>query len=239
MGLAGALTLAIGPLAASAGGARCWLDHGAVVVSAAYGAIADDFVLDLSRPRSTLHDTVAQAHDITGAAARYPLRLAGEPLGVAEMDVANLDAKTRRFDTSIAGIIGLDVLARFDIFLDLRHGDCRLQLIPARGAPRTGIPSLGAELSDGRAVRRGLFAVDTGETSSQVVGSSLAQAPPEGGASVRLRAAVVSGALYEQVEAEPSYAAMADGLQGALGTGIWSGGRLGIRGTEVRFRPGR
>ena len=210
-----------------------------MVVSAAYGAIADDFVLDLSRPRSTLHDTVAQAHDITGAAAEAPLRLAGESLGVVEMEVANLDAKTRRLDTSIAGIIGLDVLARFDISLDLRHGGCTLQLTPALGAPRTAVPSIEAELSDGMGVRRGLFALDTGESSSQVVGSSLAQTPPEGGAPVRLRAAVVSGALYEQVEAAPADAAVDDRRQGALGTGIWAGGKLEIRGSEVRFRPGR
>ena len=232
------MILAIGPSAASAGRARCWLDHGAVVVSAAYGSIADDFVLDLSRPHSTLHDTVAQAHDITGEATQAPLRLAGEPLGVLDMNVANLDAQTRRFDTSIAGIIGLDALARYDITLDLRDGECRLQLAPARGPARSVVPSLKAELSDGRDARLGRFAIDTAEASSHIVGSSLAKSPPEGGAPVRLRAAVVSGALYEQVEAAPADAAAADGLQGALGTGIWAGGKIEIRGDAASFTPG-
>lgn len=224
---------------ASAGEARCWLDHGAVVVSAAYGAIADDFMLDLSRPRSVLHDTVAHAHDITGDATRAPLQLAGESLGVVGMAVANLDAQTRRFDTSVAGVIGLDALEAFDITLDLRRGDCRLRMTRGRGAPRAAFPSLNATISDGRSVQAGLFAIDTAEASSHVLNSSLAQALPEGGAPVRLRAVVASGSLYEQVEAAPADTAPAEGLQGALGTAIWAGGKLEIRGEAVRFTPGR
>ena len=234
---------ALGVLLSSAGGAsagvtRCWLDHGAVVAPAAFGDIAGDFIIDLSRPASALHDTRANADGITSDVAHRPLALAGERIPDLGLAVVDLDAETRAFDTVINGVIGWDVLGRYAVELDLRGGRCRLRLAPAdstvrrpgaslRLAPVDGAPAVRAAVTDGVSAREGLFLIDTGQEAVRVAGASLSRprAGKDKDAPVQLRAASVGGVLVEQVPAavmNPS----APGVAGALGLSVWRGGVL-------------
>ena len=155
---------------ARAGEARCWYENGALVVPAALGAIAGDFVLDTSAPRTQLHDTIAMAAGETGGSVTADLRLAGERVAGLDVAVSDLDARSVGFATTIVGVIGADALRRFVI--DITFAPCRVVLHPRqptpwRGAQRlrltdvAGVPAVRAEVSDGTRARRGLFAVDT------------------------------------------------------------------------------
>lgn len=224
---------------ARAGATRCWLDHGALVAPAAFGDIAGDFIIDVSRPASALHDTRAGADGIATDAARGPLTLAGERTDDLDLPVMDLDARTRPFDTVINGVIGWDVLGRYAVRLDLRRGGCRLRLSRARRIARRagalplvevgGAPAIPAAVSDGVNARSGLFLIDTGQEEVSVADARLSR--PRSGkdkdAPVRLRAASLGGVLVENVPGavmEP----LVGGVAGALGLSVWRGGVLDL-----------
>jgi hypothetical protein len=253
-GLSGAAVLCalLAPAFARAGVTRCWLDHGAVVAPAAFGDIAGDFIIDLSRPVSALHATRANMDGITADAARRPLTLAGERIADVSLAVVDLDAQTRSFDTVINGALGWDVLGRYAVELDLRGGRCRLSLAPAgrmvrrRGARLPlaqigGAPAVRATVTDGIDAKEGLFLIDTGQEAVRVSEARLSrpQAGKDKDAPIRLRAASVGGALVEQAPA-----AILDsptpGVAGTLGLAIWRDGLLRldpVRGQAVFWSP--
>ena len=158
-----------------AGEAPCWVDNGAVLVSAAIGDIAGDFILDLSAPQSQLHVTTAQADGFGDSGAMAgPLRLAGERLP-ARLTVAELDARTLGYPSTIDGLIGADTLAGWVV--DVRLAPCRLTLrrrAPPLRAARLpivwigGVPTLPASITDGRRGLAGRFAIDTGSAGVRV-----------------------------------------------------------------------
>ncbi len=119
-----ALVLVAG--AARAGQTRCWFENGALVVPAAFGAIAGDFILDVSAPKSQLHVTRAESAGIVGDKASGDLKLAGERLGGFDMEVADLDTRSRGFTTNIAGVLGADALAPFTV--DIDFSPCKVRL---------------------------------------------------------------------------------------------------------------
>jgi hypothetical protein len=237
--LGGALTAG----GARAGEARCGYENGALVVPAALGNIAGDFVLDASAPRSALHDTIAMAAGLTGETVTDDLRLAGEGVTGLEAAVQDLDARWVGFPTTIVGVIGADVLARYVV--DIDFAPCRIALRrkpPAlwRGAARlrvtmvAGVPAVTAEVSDGTAVRRGLFAVDTASAGVRLdpteaafsrpladgVDPALRFRPP-----ARLAALAVAGEVFTQTPAG-LLEAPAPPLAGAIGDAVWSRFRM-------------
>ncbi len=215
-------TLALcGP--ARAGSTRCWIDQGAVVVAAAFGDIAGDFVVDIGAPVSALHVTAANAHGITSESVELPLTLAGRRLASARMKVVDLDGLPP-IDTNIAGVIGADVLSRYPV--TIQFAPCRLTWGTAKvawGALRlpvtlaNGAPTLAAELTDGVTVRDRSMIVSTGRTETLVPAAFLSRILKAGSSPpVRLRAVVVGGRLLEQVPA-----GVAQGVSGSIGTGVW------------------
>jgi hypothetical protein len=155
---------------ALAGETACWFENGAVVAPAALGDIAGDFVIDLSAPRTLLHLDVAQGAGFTDTALTLPVRVAGQRVQAAPVTVANLDYRAVGFSTPILGVIGADVLDRYEVTLDF--APCRLRLrSPGAtsgrqdGALRVvmvgGIPTIAAAASDGFKGLRGPFALDT------------------------------------------------------------------------------
>jgi hypothetical protein len=226
---------------ARAGETRCWLDQGAVVAAAAFGDVAGDFIIDLSRPVSALHVTRANLDGVDADAVEGPLEFAGQRIAALKLPVVDLDPQTHAFDTSINGIIGWDVLGRYAVTLDLRRGGCRFALSPRRGRPTrtgrglamvavSGAPAFRAAIADSRTSRSGLFWIYTGGMESRIAGAGLAGPIPAGGAPVRLRAVSIAGVLFEEVPAlpDPSVGPAA----GAIGTTIW-------RGALIRIDPAR
>ena len=126
-----------------------------MVAAASFGDIAGDFIIDVGAPASELHVTRANADGIDGAGAMRPLVLAGRRLAAVRMTVADLDAMPQT-DTSIAGIIGADVLARYRMTIAFspcrltwgratwRHGALRLPV-----TVRDGVPTVQARVTDG------------------------------------------------------------------------------------------
>ena len=172
-------------------GAACRIDHGALVASAAFGAIAGDFLVDLSAPVSLLHDTRAGLEGIVTPSAVGVLTVAGRDIPATTLTVADLDARTGGFDTVINGVIGVDVLSRYVVEID--PAPCRIRLIGrSRGArPRpsrlavemtAGRPLVAARITDGVRVRSGLFALDTAAWPTTLYGDRLSREPPEAGA---------------------------------------------------------
>ena len=232
--LAAILILMAGP--ALGGESRCWLENGALVAPAAFGDIAGDFIIDLSAPRSLLHVTAARLAGLAGDTAQGPLRIAGERIAGARLDVADLDARTGSFITSIAGVIGADLLAGFVI--DIQPSPCRLTLYRKtpprmRGAVRLslrqvgGAPAVRAGISDGAESRFGWFAIDTASEGVRVAGAKLTRAPPDGADAgsrtsppARLRALSLGGRLFEETPAG-LMAPAPPGLDGAVGLAVW------------------
>ena len=225
------LLVAFAAGSARASGTRCWFEGGAVVIPAAFGDIAGDFILDLSAPRSLLHATRAQSDGIEATAASRDLRVAGKRVDDVTMDVVDLDARTKTFTTSIAGVLGADVASRFVV--DIRFAPCRVILYrraPTRlaGAIRLktwrvdGVAAIRAAVSDGVRTRAGLFAIDTGASATRVAGATLSRTPAAGHAPpIRLRGLSVAAAIFEQIpaalmEGNPT------GLDGAIGSAVWS-----------------
>jgi len=238
--VAAALALAVisaAALPAIAGETRCWVDNGAVVVPALLGDIAGDFILDLSAPHSQLHLTTAQSHGLDDAAeTEGPLILASERIP-ARLAIADLDDRGWGFATNIDGVLGADVLAGYVV--DLGFAPCRLTL--RRRAPAAtvlsslplttiaGIPTVSASIFDGRKMRTGHFAIDTGAAglrlSADVARFSRLSArvdplsrdrPP-----ARLAALSMGGAVLPNQRAALEIGAP-DGVLGGVGTDVWS-----------------
>ena len=130
--------LALSFLAASGGSAlagqtACWFENGAVVVPAAIGEVAGDYVLDLSAPHTLLHETTAQRAGFADTALSLPVRLAGQRTAATPVTVRDLDYRGVGFFTPIVGVIGADILERYVVTLDF--APCRLSL-EALGADR-------------------------------------------------------------------------------------------------------
>jgi hypothetical protein len=256
------LSLALAVLAASVGTARagetrCWVDRGVLVAPAAFGDIAGDFILDLSAPKSVLHVDVALGDGIAAPQATRPLRLAGETAH-ATLQVASLDARSLGLPSTINGLIGADVLARYVV--DIRFNPCRLRLWRGR-PPRLhaiatlpiemadGVPSIRATISDGRTALAGRFAIDTGTAAMRLSGqvAALSHAPDKGvdpasrlDPPARLDALGLAGAAERRLPA-----ALEDdlppSLAGGIGVAAWSRYEVRIdlrRGLLQLARPG-
>ncbi len=236
-----AFALAMASLATSAargGEARCWLDRGAVVVSARAGDIAGDFLLDLSAPASALETDVAAAHGVGGPIWRQTLWL-GRTRRPVTFAVRPLDARTLGLPTTLNGLIGADAVAG-DV-ADLRVAPCRLEVWRGRAPWRRalawlplrvvgGVPAVQATVSDG--VRRvtGLFAIDTG-TAGVRLSPDLARLDrqPSSGADpasrlappARLADLTLGRRVFHDVPAAIE-SAPTPGLAGTIGTAVWS-----------------
>jgi hypothetical protein len=243
--VAAALALSVVSAAARtawAGESECWLDNGAVVAPAVLaqpglGDITGDFILDLSAPRSQLHQTTAQSDGLGDATeARGALTLAGAHIA-ATFAVADLDDRQWGFPTSLNGLIGADVLAGYVV--ELRFSPCRLTLrrrAPAATAIATlpvtmvaGVPTIGASIFDGTKRRRGQFAIDTGAAGVRIAASHARfsrlsarvdplsrDRPP-----ARLAALSLGGLEFRNQPAALQEGAPA-GLLGGIGTDVWS-----------------
>ena len=236
-----AISIAAHP--ARAGETQCWTDNGAVVVPAAFGDIAGDFILDLSAPHSQLHLTTAQSDGMGDATqAQGALTLAGEKIA-ANLAVANLDDRQWGFPTTLNGLIGADILAGYVV--ELRFAPCQLTLW--RRAPQAanaeatlpvtmvgGIPTVSATITDGAKARSGQFAIDTGASGVRIVAARarfsrlsarvdpLSRDQPP----ARLAALSLGGRVFQDQPAALQQDAP-DGLLGGIGTDVWS--RYGLR----------
>jgi hypothetical protein len=221
--------------AAPAGETRCWIDKGALVAPAAFGDIAGDFLIDLSAPASALHVTRAQEGGLEGEAATRDLVIAGRRLAGVALPIVDLDARTAKFDTTINGVIGADLLRRFVVEID--PSPCRMRLLRRRPAAwrrsvrlsireAGGRPLVPARITDGAQIRTGLFAIDTADWATLVAGARLSRPPAaEAPAPVRLRAVEVAGRLFEQVPAA-AQPPRNEEAAGAVGMAVWSRWRL-------------
>ncbi len=214
------------------GEVRCWIDRGALVAPALFGDIAGDFLIDLSAPASALQDTRAGLDGVSAASATSNLTLAGQTVREFPMAVADLDARTRGFETVINGIVGADFLARFIVEIDpspcrirlvrqtarRRHGSTRLAVTMASGRPLVA-----ARITDGARIRSGLFALDTAEWPTTLFGDRLSRAGPAAAPPpARLRAMTLAGRLFEQVPAVVAAAPDVGVARGALGLSVLS-----------------
>jgi len=240
LGLA-VLTLGLAWLAgatSSAGGTQCWLDRGVLVVPAALGDIAGDFILDLSAPRSELHLTTALAAGIEAPVDVAALHLAAETLEGSRFEVVSLNARTWGFPTNIVGVIGADVLAPYVV--DIAFNPCRLTLWrgrapPIAGAfvlpirPLGGVPTVAAAVFDRHVGLSGWFAIDTGSAGVRISDASAAYSRAAAGDDwawrldppARLASLSLPDALLTDVRAalQPS---APPGLLGGIGTDVWS-----------------
>ena len=233
-----AVVASAGTGAAHAGETRCWVDRGVLVVPAAFGDIAGDFILDLSSPKSVLHVDDALGEGIETPQTTGTLRFAGETAS-ATLQVASLDDRTLGLPSTVVGLIGADALA--DYVVDIRFAPCRVRLwrgrAPAFHATATlaitmadGVPTIPATISDGHTALAGRFVIDTGTAamrlSSTVV--ALARAPAKGvdpasrlAPPGRLDALGLAGGVQRRLPA-----ALADDLPptltGGIGTAVWS-----------------
>ena len=241
-----ALILAAG--AARAGETGCWLDHGAIVVPAAFGDIAGDFLLDAATPKSALHVTVANSFGVTSETMRADLRLAGARLPAFEMKVADLDVQARPRTAGLAGVIGADALAGY--VTEITTAPCRVKLTRRAGRPWPvraqmrwvgGAMAVKAAVSDGPTSRAGWFAVATGAPGVTVAQATLTRDPPTGAdpdwPPARLRALSIGGLIFEQVPAGATADAPA-GLSGAIGEEVWHGRPLRLDPRHGRLELG-
>jgi hypothetical protein len=112
--------------AARAGETACWFENGAVVAPAVIGDMAGDYVIDLSAPRTLLHETKAQMEGILEPELPLRVEVAGLKAQAVSVKVADLDARGAGFVTPIAGVIGMDVLAGHSVEIDFAA--CRLRI---------------------------------------------------------------------------------------------------------------
>jgi hypothetical protein len=220
-----------GVLARSPGWAPCWLDRGALVVSAAFGEIAGDFLLDPATSESQVHETRAQMARLGSGVVTRDLRIAGRLASRTPMRVADLDVRTRDFDTTVNGVIGADVIGRFT--MDIRWRPCGVRLWSARPGPprgssrialvrRDGLGLVPAIATDGLTIRQGDFAIETADWASRIADATLSRPPVAKSrpAPARLRAMEVAGELFEEV---PANLAGADDVSaGAIGAAVWT-----------------
>jgi hypothetical protein len=221
---------------ADAGEAACSLDNGAVIVPAALGNIAGDFILDLSAARSQLHDTRAQGEGLTETEVRAPLRLAGETIP-ADFAVADLDARELGFPTALNGLIGADSLKGHVI--DLAITPCRIRLSRKATGARlgatlpirwiAGTPAVWASISDGCTGLAGWFAIDTGAAGVRLSSAiaHLSRSPKDVDASsrdhppARIAALGFAGRVFRNTPAALETDLPAP-LLGSLGAAVWS-----------------
>jgi hypothetical protein len=244
------VSAAAGADAAHAGETRCWVDRGVLVVPAAFGDVAGDYILDLASPKSVLHVDDALGEGIETPQTTATLRVAGETENVT-LQVASLDARTLGLPSTVVGLIGADVLARYVV--DIRFSPCRVRLWRWRAPPLRaiatlpltmvdGVPTVPATISDGRTALAGPFAVDTGTAAVRLSGdvAALARTPAKGADPAsrldppgRLDALGLAGSVQRRLPA-----ALADDLPptltGSIGTAAWS--RYEVR---VDVRRGR
>lgn len=255
------LALGLGWLAggtAFAGETQCWLDRGVLVVPAALGNLAGDFILDLSAPKSQLHLTVAQNAGIDAPVDIATLRLAGVAIPHARFEVVSLNARTWGFPTNIIGVIGADALAPYVVDMALKP--CWLTLWPGRAPPLqgalalptrelNGIPAVAAAVFDRRAGLSGWFAIDTGSAGVRISDANAAYShaptgddwawrldPPARLAALRLPDAVLTNVPAALQPGAPP------GLLGGIGADVWSRYaivRIDQRDRKVLLAPSR
>ena len=205
---------------AMAGQTACWFENGAVIVPAAIGGLAGDYVLDLSAPRTLLHIDVAQGAGYVETPLTLPVQLAGQRVEAAPIVVQSLDFRAVGFSTPIIGVVGADILDRYVVTLDF--APCRLTLerpeattAGQAGALRVvmvgGVPTIVAAASDGLKGVSGPFALDTAS-----------------GGGVRARGAA-DGPRQKPAGALP------DGVVGALGVEVLSAYRLRLDPKALRL----
>ncbi len=224
--------------AAQAGETVCWFENGAVVAPAVIGDMAGDYVIDLSAPRTLLHETKAQMAGIVEPQPALPVEVAGLKAAAVSVKVADLDARGAGFVTPIAGVIGMDVLAGHSIEIDF--ADCRIRIDKPWRAQRQvvfpvevveGLPTIAAAVSDGPRARRGAFAIDTASRAMARLSTRDASATGKlemaarHKAPARLRALSIGGVLAENVPASLADD-LPEGVTGTLGVALWARHRL-------------
>jgi hypothetical protein len=222
---------------------QCWYENGALVIPAAFGDITGDFVLDASAPVSQLHETIAQAAGIEATTLTAELRIAGRRVSAFPIAVADLDARSVGFNTTINGVIGADLLQRFVV--DIAFDPCRVTLHTRppptqRGAVRlkvtrpSGVAAITAAAFDGVRTRRGFFAIDTGALGVRLdpAETSFSRPLPPGldptlpfRPPARLAALSVAGDVFAATPAG-LLEQTPPGLAGAIGDTVWSHYRL-------------
>ena len=232
------LTTTITAGAARAGETACWFENGAVVAPAVIGTMAGDYVIDLSAPRTLLHDTKAQMEGILAPELSLSVEVAGLKAPAVSVKVADLDARGAGFVTPIAGVIGMDVLSGHAIEIDFRH--CRLRIARPWRARRQavlpvtlvqGLPTIVAAVSDGPTALRGAFAIDTASRAMARLSTREAKASGKldlsarHRAPARLRALSIGGVLAQNVPASLADD-LPEGVTGSLGVGLWARHRL-------------
>ena len=224
--------------AARAGETACWFENGAVVAPAVIGDMAGDYVIDLSAPRTLLHETKAQMAGITQPELPLSVEVAGLKTPAVAVRVADLDARGAGFVTPIAGVIGMDVLAGHSVEIDFAR--CRVRIDQPWKARRQvvlpvevveGLPTIVAGVSDGPKALQGAFAIDTASKAMARLSTRGATATGKlditarHKAPARLRALSIGGVLAENVPASLADD-LPDGVAGTLGTGLWARHRL-------------
>lgn len=218
--------------AAWAGETACWFENGAIVAPAAIADMAGDFVIDLSAPRTLLHNTKAQMSGYADIELSLPVRLAGQRVEATPIRVADLDYRGVGFIAPIAGVIGADILNRYQVVIDF--APCRLRLEPWGQTQHPGGPALPVTLvggvatvqataSDGFTSLTGAFALDTASN-----GGVRARGDAEGPRQTpvgMLAGLSLDGRLRQRVVAVRA-GDLPQGVAGALGVKLLSDYRL-------------
>jgi len=208
-----------------AGGSVCWVENGVLLVPAVAAGVNGVFILDTGAAQSQLDATQASEVGIGAATTTGQVRLAGRLYPSVQMQVLELDDRTRSFPTPIAGVLASDVLA--GQVLTIEQNPCRVSLTRpgrsrrVRGAVtlpielRAGVPYVRAGVSDGIRSQAGAFRVDTGGALAVTLAPNAAPLTRVGG---RLRALSIGGVLFENVSSAPAPEATSD----AIGEPIWA-----------------
>ncbi|MDR6627391.1 hypothetical protein [Caulobacter segnis] len=223
---------------ARAGETSCWFENGAVVAPAVIGVMAGDYVIDLSAPRTLLHNTKAEMEGILEPEITTSVQVAGLKAPAVSVKVADLDARGAGFVTPVAGVIGMDVLAGHSVEIDFAR--CWLR-IDRPWRPRRqvvfpvsmieGLPTVAAGVSDGPRAFYGAFAIDTASRAMTRLSTRDANATGKLNPAARhqapakLRALSIGGVLAENVPATLADD-LPEGISGTLGTGLWARHRL-------------
>lgn len=203
--------------AARADEIACWFERGVITVPAEVAGIAGDYILDTGSPRTTLHETAAQANGIADETVTGDVRFGGLTARGLAMQVADLDLRTWNLPTPAAGVIGADALRGF--VLDVSYAPCRVQVSRRGKAPRfagrryhlgwdLGRPTVRAAVSDDAHRITGRFVVATGANAPVRLADDLARASvgtkelyPEGAWLARLPEVDFGGARGRDVAA--------------------------------------
>jgi len=226
---------------AVAGETACWFENGAVVAPAAIGDLAGDYVIDLSAPRTLLHNTAAQRGGYAETALTLPVRVAGQQAPATAVTVEDLDYRGVGFFTPITGVIGADILDRYVVTLDF--APCRLRL-DALGTPPSpesdalrvvmvgGVPTISAAASDGLTGVSGPFALDT--ASGGGVRARGALDGPRQKPAGTLRGLSLNGTLRQDLPAVVA-GDLPDGVVGAIGVQVLAAYRLRLDPKALRL----